>query len=46
MLSSKGILPWLSLDMEGMSGRVLSLPSRTDLELPFNEQQVVEYYQR
>lgn len=46
MLSSKGILPWLSLDIEGMSGRVLSLPSRTDLELPFNEQQVVEYYQR
>jgi small subunit ribosomal protein S4 len=46
MLSSKDIAPWLSLDIENMSGRVVSLPSRAELELPFNEQQVVEYYQR
>ena len=46
MLAQKGIPAWLSLDVAGMSGRVMSLPSRTELELPFDEQMVVEYYQR
>jgi len=46
LLTTKGISSWLSLDITGLSGRVLSLPSRTDLELPFEEQMVVEYYQR
>ena len=46
MLAQKGIPAWLSLDITGMSGRVMSLPSRTELELPFDEQMVVEYYQR
>ncbi len=46
MLAQKGIPAWLSLDIAGMSGRVISLPSRTELELPFDEQMVVEYYQR
>ncbi|WP_069805738.1 30S ribosomal protein S4 [Thermogemmatispora onikobensis] len=44
-LSQKAVPGWLSLDIAAMSGRVLSLPSRTDLELPFEEQMVVEYYQ-
>src|SRR5579871_1589864 len=38
LLSQKGISSWLSLDADAMSGRVLSLPSRTELELPFDEQ--------
>lgn len=46
MLAQKGIPAWLSLDVASMSGRVMSLPSRTELELPFDEQMVVEYYQR
>lgn len=46
LLTAKGVPAWLSLDLQAMSGRVLSLPSRTDLELPFEEQLVVEYYQR
>lgn len=46
LLAQKGVPAWLSLDTNEMSGRVLSLPSRTDLELPFEEQMVVEYYQR
>ena len=46
LLTTKGVPAWLSLDIQAMSGRVLSLPSRTDLELPFEEQLVVEYYQR
>ena len=46
LLAQKGVPTWLSLDIENMSGRVLSVPSRTELELPFDEQMVVEYYQR
>ncbi len=46
MLTDKGIPPWLRLDPNALSGRVLNLPTRQDLELPFDEALVVEYYQR
>jgi small subunit ribosomal protein S4 len=46
LLAQKGIPAWLSLDIDAMSGRVISVPSRTELELPFDEQMVVEFYQR
>ncbi|BCL82482.1 30S ribosomal protein S4 [Ktedonobacteria bacterium brp13] len=46
MLAQKGVPAWLSLDVNALSGRVVSIPARTDLELPFDEQMVVEYYQR
>ncbi len=45
-LAQKGVPAWLRLDTNEMTGRVISLPSRTELELPFEEQLVVEYYQR
>jgi small subunit ribosomal protein S4 len=46
LLAQKGVPTWLSLDINALSGRVITIPSRTDLELPFYEQMVVEYYQR
>lgn len=46
LLAQKGVPVWLSLDINALSGRVVSLPSRTELELPFEEQMVVELYQR
>ena len=46
MLAQKGVHAWLSLNVNELSGRVVSIPARTDLELPFDEQMVVEYYQR
>jgi len=46
LLAQKGVPAWLNLDINEMTGRVLTLPSRTDLELPFEEQLVVELYQR
>ncbi len=46
LLAQKGVPAWLTLDVTSMTGRVTSLPSRTDLELPFEEQKVVEFYQR
>ncbi|GHO86751.1 30S ribosomal protein S4 [Dictyobacter formicarum] len=46
MLAQKGVPSWLSLSINDLSGRVITIPSRADLELPFDEQMVVEYYQR
>ncbi len=46
LLAQKGVPTWLSLDINAMSGRVITVPSRTELELPFDEQMVVEFYQR
>jgi small subunit ribosomal protein S4 len=38
--------PWLSLDSEALTGRVLSRPTRADIDIPVNEQLVVEFYSR
>jgi small subunit ribosomal protein S4 len=46
LLAQKGVPTWLNLNVDEMTGRVLSLPSRNELELPFEEQMVVELYQR
>ena len=37
---------WLSVDPAGLSGRVLHLPSREEIDLSLNEQLIVEYYSR
>jgi len=39
-------LQWLSVDPAGLSGRVLHLPSREEIDLSLNEQLIVEYYSR
>jgi small subunit ribosomal protein S4 len=46
MLNTRGVPAWLRLDPATLSGRVLAVPTRQDLELPFDESLVVEYYQR
>jgi small subunit ribosomal protein S4 len=37
---------WLSLDVESLTGQVLGLPRREDIDLTIREQLVVEYYSR
>jgi small subunit ribosomal protein S4 len=37
---------WLSVDIGKLSGRVLALPSREEIEAPLNEQLITEYYSR
>jgi small subunit ribosomal protein S4 len=37
---------WLEVNFEGMSGRILSLPGRKDVNLPINEQLIVELYSK
>jgi small subunit ribosomal protein S4 len=37
---------WLSVDHNSLSGKVLSLPKREDVNLPVNEQLIVELYSK
>ena len=37
---------WLELDKENLVGKVIRLPERQDIELPINEQLIVELYSR
>ena len=37
---------WLSVDLVAMQGTVLRVPERRDIDLPLNEQLIVEYYSR
>lgn len=44
---NKAVPDWLSRDLETMSGRVLRLPTRDEIDIPsVNTQLVVEYYSR
>jgi small subunit ribosomal protein S4 len=45
-VEEKVIPSWLSVDKESMTGRVLNLPSKDDIEAGFNEKAIVEYYSR
>jgi len=37
---------WLEVDRDGYKGRVLALPKREDINLPINEQLIVELYSK
>jgi small subunit ribosomal protein S4 len=37
---------WLEIDRENYKGRVLALPKREDIQLPVNEQLIVELYSK
>ena len=37
---------WLDINRENLSGKVLALPKREDVNLPVNEQLIVELYSK
>ena len=37
---------WLQVNLNDMSGSVVGEPAREDVEIPLNEQLIVEYYSR
>lgn len=37
---------WMELDASNMEGRIISLPSRENIQVPLNERLIVEYYSR
>ena len=45
-LDSVAVPNWLSLDREKLEGKVLSLPTRQEIDADLNEQLIVEYYSR
>lgn len=46
LLGGREVPNWLSLDSEALSGRVLSLPTREQIDVPIDEQLIVEFYSR
>jgi len=42
----RGIPPWLELDAETFTGKVLEVPSREDIRYPIQEQLIIELYSR
>ncbi len=45
-ISSKSIPDWLDLDIAQMTGRIMSVPARGQVDTKVNEQAIVEYYSR
>ena len=46
IMEEQSVPGWLSFDPRDMSGRILNLPSREEIDLPVNEQMIVAYYSR
>jgi small subunit ribosomal protein S4 len=45
-VKGRGIPEWLAFDAEKLSGRVVSLPTREQINLPVQEQLIVELYSK
>ena len=45
-MERKVVPPWLELDKGNMKGKVVSLPSREDIDLPVNESLIIELYSK
>ena len=45
-VKGRGVPEWLSFDAEKMSGRINSLPTRAQINLPVQEQLIVELYSK
>jgi small subunit ribosomal protein S4 len=45
-LGHRAVPEWMSLDVPTMTGTILSVPGRSDIDVTLNEQLIVEYYSR
>jgi small subunit ribosomal protein S4 len=45
-VKGRGIPEWLAFDAEKVAGRVVALPSREQINLPVQEQLIVELYSK
>lgn len=43
---NQGTMEWLEVDREGLSGKVLRLPNREEIDIPIAEHLIVELYSR
>ena len=44
--SGQRSVPWLDINRDNFSGKVIAVPNRVDVNLPVNEQQFVELYSK
>lgn len=42
----RGVAPWLQADLDNLKARVLRLPDREDIQMPIQEQLIVELYSK
>ncbi|MFH0877754.1 MAG: 30S ribosomal protein S4 [Candidatus Omnitrophota bacterium] len=42
----RGVPPWLEADLENFKGKVVRLPDREDIQMPIQEQLIVELYSK
>ncbi len=42
----RGVAPWLQLDADALKGTVVRLPDRDDIQMPIQEQLIVELYSK
>lgn len=46
LAETKNVLPWLDRDLKNLSGKVVRLPERSEIDGNLSEQLIVEYYSR
>ncbi len=46
MMQGRNVPGWLNLSLVEMGGSMVTAPAREDIEIPLNEQLIVEYYSR
>jgi small subunit ribosomal protein S4 len=46
LLGKRQVPAWLSFDEETLDARVLALPTRPEIDVPIEEQLIVEFYSR
>jgi small subunit ribosomal protein S4 len=46
VVESRGAPIWLNRNVAGLSGKMVQVPSRHDIDANLNEQLIVEYYSR
>ncbi len=44
--SGQRSVPWLDINRDNYSGKVIAMPTREDVNLPVNEQLIVELYSK
>ncbi|NMB42184.1 MAG: 30S ribosomal protein S4 [Firmicutes bacterium] len=44
--AAQGTVDWLEVDRDNMSGKILNVPSREELDIPISEHLIVELYSR
>ena len=45
-ISGQTRVPWIEVAADSLSGKIVAMPKREDIQLPVNEQQIVELYSK